>query len=707
MKTYLLMTAAMTALTTPVVSQAAEAGEATTEVVVTGRKLLPARTTEANRTAIPNLLTPQAIQVVPVEVLQDQQVFTLSDATRNVSGVTTDFGFNGLTQPLLVLRGFPSTSMTAFGSMLGASNYYLDGTRVSGLPVNMTDVQAVEVLKGPNSVLFGRGEPGGVVNVVTKPLRATPGLEFVQTLGEYGLSSTSLNGGGAVNDDKTLLVGGSASYYTTDSVRDFVEEKLASVGLKVQWQASPNTTVSASADYLDHRYRNDYGIPAIGNTVANLPLHTQFNNAPELSHIESRVLRLEVAHRLSDNWSLKAKAISFDADMREVDITAYRMDMAMSGACDGDGNPLCRYYYYARPDGSNSMGQYALDLTGKITAGDITHNLLISADAYRAKKKGITLFSAIGGVDIYHPVFTNTPKLGDTVVLDALDYVDYNNWQGLSVQDQIDFGNGLNLVLAVRHDKAEAGYILPGVTTNTVEYTSPRAGLVWSLSPNQTLYAQAQSSLAANNGRDMLGKAVDPETAKQTEIGYKYQAPDGKLSATVALYELIKKNRADFTLYYVTGEILTTGEARSRGLEVDVIGEVTPALSLIASYAYTDTEVTQDANYQGKALANAPEHAASLWATYSVSEKWRVGAGLFYQGDRYGDIGNTFVMPAYTRVDAMVSRAFEVSGKPALIQLNVNNLFDERYYTGSHQFVQDWVQPGSPRTASVTLRLAY
>lgn len=681
--------------------------EKTTEVVVLGKKLLPEKTTSANKTGISNQLTPQSIQVVPQEVIDDQHALTLSEATRNVAGVATDFGFNGETQPLLVLRGFPSTSMSSFGSMLGSSTYYLDGTKISGLPINMSDVKAIEVIKGPNSVLFGRGEPGGLVNVVSKGLRVKPGLSFEQTLGDYGLTRTYVEGSGAVNEDKTLLLGATATHYSTDSYRDFVEEKIDALGLRAQWNISDHTTFKASYDLMDHKYRNDYGLPAINGSMDGLPLSAQFNDAPELSSVSSQSLRLELRHEINHNWVINARAIGLTADMHEVDVTPYRFDMAMSGGCDGDGNPMCRYYYYVRPNGHNNLGQVTIDLAGKVVTGSVTHNLLFSAETYRSQKKGLTQFSVVSSVDIYNPVLGNTPKFEDTFVLDALDYVDYSKWSSLSVQDQIDFGNGLNLVFAVRQDSTEAIYAVKGSETNTVSYTSPRLGLVWAFAPNQSVYVQAQESLAANNGRDLLGNEVEPETAEQKEIGYKYQSNDGRLTANVSVYELLKKNRADFTFYYVTGEILTTGIARSRGLEVDVIGQITPKLSVIGSYAYTDTEVTKDLNYQGKALANVPLNSASLWASYELSPHWRIGGGAFYQGDRWGDISNSFVMPAYTRIDAMAAYDFEAMGSKASVQLNVNNLFDTRYYTGSHQFVTDWVHPGAPRTVMIALKMAY
>lgn len=153
--------------------------------------------------------------------------------------------------------------------------------------------------------------------------------------------------------------------------------------------------------------------------------------------------------------------------------------------------------------------------------------------------------------------------------------------------------------------------------------------------------------------------------------------------------------------------MVTIGEARSRGLEWDVSGQITKKLSLIASYAYTDTEVTRDPTYQGMKLANVARHSGSLWARYAVDSQWAVGGGVFAQGQRRGDAGNTFQMPGYARVDAMVAYRFGLGSSKAALQFNLDNVFNRKYYTGSHQFVQDWIKLGNPRTAKLMLRVDY
>ena len=264
---------------------------------------------------------------------------------------------------------------------------------------------------------------------------------------------------------------------------------------------------------------------------------------------------------------------------------------------------------------------------------------------------------------------------------------------------------------ALRYDRTSAVFGVPGTEPNKKSFTTPRLGAVWQFAPNQTVYAQYQDAVGANNGRDTVtGAALEAERARQVEIGHKIDVLDGKLSSTVALFQLTKRNRGASVpdpLSPTFTNVVTIGEARSQGLEWDVSGQITRNLSLIASYAYTDTKVTRDPTYQGKQLANVARHTASLWARYAVDSQWTVGGGVFAQGQRQGDAGNTFQMPGYARADAMVGYKFGLGGSKASLQFNLDNVFNKKYYTSSHQFLQDWIKLGSPRTAKLTLRVDY
>ncbi len=685
-------------------------------VTVTGESedYQPSSSSTATRTDTPSLRTPQSVQIVPRAVIEDQNALTLTEAVRNVAGVQYDFGFNGSMQPLLILRGFPSTSMTAMGPMSGISSYYQDGSKVKGVPINMANVQSVEVIKGPASVLYGRSEPGGLVNVVSKPISSVSELSFEQTVGQRGLSRTALEASGSLNADKTLRGRVAASYYTSDSIRDYVKDRLGAFTGSLAWVPDARTNVTATLDYSDNRYRTDMGIPAVGNRPADLPWSRQFNDSPYLSSAKTTSLKLDASHQLNDTWQFKAKLLSLRSDTSEMDIYTYRGDYGLGTApdqtCPGTGNPLCRYYFAVRPDGRYKVDQFNTDLIGKFQAGGAGHTVLAGFDTYYTRKTGTTYMQQLSSVDIYNP------SLGHTTGLDPLlsmpqDYDDYSRWTSFYVQDQIALGNGVFLTGALRNDRTSAVFGVPGTEPNQQSFTTPRVGAVWQFASNQSVYAQYQDAVSANNGRDTVtGAALAAERARQFEVGHKIELFDGKLSSTVALFQLTKRNRGASVLDPLspTGtNVVTIGQARSRGLEWDVSGQLTKRLSLIASYAYTDTEVTQDPTYEGKQLANVARHAGSLWARYAIDSQWSVGGGVFAQGQRQGDVGNTFQLPGYGRVDAMLAYKFGLGGSKASLQLNVDNIFNKKYYAGSHQFVQDWIKLGNPRTAKLTLRLDY
>lgn len=698
MRTSILAMAGALAAIQPV--HAEEAADSTStdkrEIVVTGRYATD-ESTSASKTGQPILLTPQSVQVVKREVLLDQNTITLTEAVRNVAGVSSDFGFGGATAPLLVLRGFSTVSMTTQSSLYSSGTYYLDGTKVRGVPIDMANVEAVEVVKGPDAVLFGRAEPGGLVNIRARPLTATPQRELAQTVGEYGLSRTSARIGGALDGDQHWLASVSGSYLNTGSNRDYVVEKLASVNASLGWRPSADTSVTFSVDYLNHRYRNDYGIPSDGARPADIPLHTAYNNAPVLSKAETQVYRLDVRQALGSDWSLRLRGIHMRSHTRELDVAPYRLDLTTGEDLFVSSRRLALYYFNVRPDGRYHVDQASADLIGTVRTGGLVHHLAVGGEYFREGKTGLSYFQQLGTVSLENPDVANTPPL-DTSLAFPVDIVDRDRWFSLTAEDAIDFGGGFHAVAAVRHDWTSTIYSSPGLAPNKVSFTSPRIGATWEAVPGLVFYGQFQRGLSANNGVNPDGTKLAPEIGRQFEIGTKLQTANKRFTATLAAFDLVKTNRGDFTFFPV---IRTIGRARSRGIELDVSGEITPQLSVIGSYAFTDTKV--DAG--SLRLANTPRHAASLWARYQVTPAASLGGGAFYQAARFGDVGNTVTLPGYVRFDTEAAYRFVVAGANVTAQINLKNVLNKRYYISQHQFSLDWIAPGAPRTLTGTLRV--
>jgi len=656
------------------------------------------------KTGTPVELSAQSIAVVPRAVLEDQNALNLNDATRNVSGVITDFGFNGSSQPLLILRGFQTTSMSAAGNMIGMSSYYIDGSKVQGVPINMANVESVEVVKGPDSVLFGRGEPGGVVNVVTRSISETPETTIDTSVSDQGGYRVIGESSGPMGTTNSLFGRLSASDTYGDSYRDFVVNDLIGLSAEVAWKLNRSTQVSFTVDYEYQRYRNDYGVPAVGDRPADLPESRQFNNSPELSSIRTTSAVLQLEHEFSTNWKMKGKVLTLGAPEHELDISPYRIDLTTGQDLMAAGNELARYYYYVRPNGLYRLDQFTLDLDGKFNTAAVAHTVVAGFDSYFARVGGTQYFEQINPVNIYHPDFSGTPNF-DPAQATPVDYVDFNRWTSLYAQDQVGIGYGLSLVGALRYDITSAIFASPGTPANDDSFVTPRVGFVWQISPCNVLFGQYQTAVDANNGRNVDGSKLAPEKSREREIGYRYTAADKRLTATLAIYELTKFNRTDYSLYPVT--IRTIGEARSRGVEWDLLGRITDQFSIIASAAYTDAVVTVDPTYGGTRLADVPRRSGSIWGRFQFDQHWAAGAGIFAESQREGDQANDFQLPGFARTDLMTSYDFRFRKVRGTLQLNLDNLFNVRYYAGSHQFVRDWIQPGKPRTLTFSARFTY
>jgi iron complex outermembrane receptor protein len=334
------------------------------------------------------LLTPQSVETVPEAVLQDQNALTLSDATRNVAGVAQDFGFNGGAQTALIFRGFTDLSMTARGSMTAAASYYQDGSRVEGVPLNMADVQQVDVVKGPDSVLFGRAQPGGLVNVVSRPILPQFAADLEETASQLGATRSTARVSGRLNKSGSLLLRASGTWFADKTGRAFVRDRLGSGGLTLMWHATPRTQLGLSLNYQHQAWRNDYGVPSLGDRPLNLPYYSsQFNDSPVLSTTQPRSARLTLDQELARNWRLNVNFLSLVSNSYEADITPYGSNLATGADCLGSGNE-CLAYYYNAPHRKYRLVHGSADLTGKFRTGAVRHSVLIGLDGMQPEGPG-------------------------------------------------------------------------------------------------------------------------------------------------------------------------------------------------------------------------------------------------------------------------------------------------------------------------------
>lgn len=632
----------------------------------------PKRATTATRSDASLRDLPQAVAVVPAQVLLDQQVRNIDEALYYVSGITQANTLGG-TQDALIKRGF---GFNRDGSILR------DGVRTV-LARNLTyTTDRVEVLKGPSSILYGSMDPGGVVNMVTKK----PQLEFA---GQAALSASSYGGGGA-SVDLTGPIGSKGLAYRliadtshVDYWRNFGVNKQTVIAPSLAWYGR-DTYVRMSYEHTEYEQPFDRGTvidSRTGKPVAIDP-RRRLDEAYNRTIGDSDFFTVQGQHTLNSQWKLNA-TYSYNRN-RYDDYQARPVSL----------NPVTGVLT-RRPDGTRgALSQQhvaQLNLQGNLQWGGVHHEILSGldiedSDSYR---RDLIRGSNSTGFNVYNPVYGLLPYSTTISAADS-DQRDKIRQQAFFFQDNIRLSEQWMVQAGGRwlHYDQEAGKGRPFVVGSASDgwQLVPRVGLVWQPDSNWSFYGSYSESFKPQSSVGTVIGALPPEEAKSWELGAKLELARG-LSATAALYDIRKRNVA--VRIPVNGDLATraAGGGRSRGLEVDVAGQIGRQWQLIGSYAYTDAWVSDDPQLQGKRLANVARQSASVFAAYTFERssygQWRAGAGVRHVGKRAGDAANTFDNDAYNVADAFVSYETRWDNRPVRLQLNIKNLFDKNYVVSS------------------------
>jgi iron complex outermembrane receptor protein len=653
----------------------------------------PRATATPTKSDLPLLLVPQSTQVVPRTVLEDQAVGTIPEATKNVAGVGAAFGFMGVTNGCVRIRGF-STEQGSVGC-----TYYRNGTRVWAQPLPFATVEAIEVVKGPNTVLFGRNEPGGMVNVVTRRPSFTRIGSVQQTVGSFGTYITEGTLSGPLDRDKTIAGRITGGYLDTDTFRARAFERLATIDVGLSWLASSATQVDLSVDYARQVYQPDFGLPALGDRPAPVPIRQSYKQDYIDSKTTSLVAEGAASHRLNANWRVGVRGVYLTMKPRYFNVYGYGLD---------EQTRLYPVYYFAEQYSTRRTWQGVVDLNGTVRTGGARHDLLFGVDYFDEDYDGPIFFSdAAPPLDLDHPQIGSAPKIYPSRS-DYSPWAGVARWFGVYWQDQVRIGDRVIVNVGLRHDQTRALFGDPTTTTPvTAGATKPRIGLVVTPRSNLAFYAQYQGALAPNNGRSAAGTSFPPQIGKQLEIGAKIESSDQRFLATIAAFDLRKQRllTADLSTPDPTDQV-AVGEVRNRGIEVDASGRVTERVTVIGSLALSDAKITKDANgNQGHRYEGVPRVAGSAWVRLQPTNRLAAGVGLFAEGRRAGDLGNTFWLPGYGRVDAMAQYRLPIRRTSLTAQVNLNNVFDTTWYAGVYNNSRDFILPGTPRQLLTSLRL--
>lgn len=650
-------------------------------ITVYGRRIgrIPGET--ATKSGAPVLQTPFAVNIVPRELLDLRNVSNIGEAAETISGVQRTIGFSG--NQRFRIRGFQAVSTLR------------DGFRqsVSQPEIDLQGVDSIEVLKGPASALYGRFEPGGVINFVSKRPQEDAAHVATFTAGAYDYARAGLDLNAPLRADGSLLGRFNVGYEDAGSFRDGIDNRQLYVAPVIDWRPDADTSLLLRAEYLDRDAAFDRGL---GNSSRFLDLPLGRNFGEEFMRIEKQQWSVgaEFNRQLTSDWRLRMGGFVSDVDVPREEFFNYGFP-ALAG------NAVNRNFvsYHERQRDVTLQAE----LYGAFDTGAIRHTLLVGGEHVDDRLHFLDGRIAYGQpIDLYAPVPTGRPDAYEPTGDSRYAY----RTRALYLQDELAWQRW-RLLLGGRfeHTQTESFYtggIDPAIVRKDSPF-SPRAGLTFLVTPDLSLYTSWARSFRNEADAGLLESGITPKPTRgdQLEAGLKSLLLDGRMEATFAVFDLRKRDAVvadpvDWNL------VVQTGELQVRGVEAEVSARPVDPWTLIASYAYSDATIREDTDalLVGNRLAGVPRHQASVWTSWTFAgalSGLTLGGGVFHASEQAATTANSFMLPGYTRLDLNARYAF---GNGLELLLNVDNVTDRRYFiTGG--FSQ--IYPQAPRTARVTL----
>jgi iron complex outermembrane receptor protein len=646
----------------------------------------------ATGTDTPILETPFSVQVVPQEVIRDQQATEIQEVLSNVSGVTY-LGSDAGREAIFNIRGF--------GNAFSANVPVLrDGYRLYGdfqaIP-ELANLEQVEVLKGPASILYGQIEPGGIINLVSKKPLAEPFYEAELQVGSRELVRPRIDFTGPLTPDGDLLYRLNALYKHEQSFRDYTTDTdRFSVAPVLTWKIGDRTDLTIPLEYIHNHGPADFGISKFGNGVAPIPRERVINNPDDTITTDYLSIGYNLEHRFSDNWKVRNsfRYIGYDYNYSVVALPFIVEDETVTR------------FYAVQEAQARSYSLYT-NAVGNFTTGSVKHTLTAGIDLNRSESSTVSLFDAANPspINIFDPDYDLVPKPSRSALPLFNDTVDTSNRLGIYLQDQAYLLDNLILVAGLRYDtvsqkttNVETPFTPGGETEQTNDAVTPRVGLLYQPVEELALFGNYSQSFNPNTAATASGQPLEPERGEGFEVGVKTELLDQKLLATLTYFNITKSSVAvtdpDFPLFSIA-----VGEQKSQGAELDIVGELSPGWKVIGSYSYIDAKVTDDIDPTiiGNRLFGVPRHTASLWTTYEIQQGslqgLGFGVGVNYAGNRFGDLANSFEIGDYLTGNAAIF--YRRDGyRFALNFKNITNANYIRAVTGN----EGGVYPGEPLT---------
>ncbi|MBI2744067.1 MAG: TonB-dependent siderophore receptor [Burkholderiales bacterium] len=653
----------------------------------------PLTAVSATKIEAPLRNIPQTVNVVPQAILRDQAARSMQDVLKTVPGVGLSTGDGQRDQ--VTIRGFTAIA-----------DQFVDGLRDDALYFrDLSNIEQVEVLKGPASVLYGRGSSGGLINRITKKPgidKSEVGLQvgsWNQVRGEFDLARKDDEGGVA------FRITGAAE--SADSYRSQQFLKRQAVAPSLLLKLSPDTRLLIQAESLSDRRVTDFGIPAYKGTPVNVPAGTYYGaaNARDVDYSQSTVTStgFTLDHRIDGAWSARNA-------FRQYTYTLDRNN-TLVGSVNEAAQTVSLNRSNVRRNENGFFNQ--TELTQKTTLAGMPHQLLYGVEVGQQNKDQVfRTQNNVATVSLYDPVLPVLPL--NVTAAPSTDNLGILKVASAYTQDMITLSERWKALAGIRYDVFEqsteerrAGQ--PSLS-RTDRAWSPRAGLVYQPTLDTSYYVSVSRSfqpsaetfpLAANNA------AMEPEQTTIREVGSKIGFLEGAANAGIAVFQIERTN-----IKYTdpaTNQLVPIGVQATNGLELTFSGDLPQGWRVWSGYAYMDSRITSSVAVdsgqpvEGKRATLTPMHSANLWLTKALGGGFGAGGGVNAVGDRYANAGNTVTLPGYATVDLMTY--YRV--KKIDVQLNLTNLFDRAYIIAGHGSNGNLNLPGAPRAWQLTTRYSF
>lgn len=692
-----------------------------------GSYTLPDAST-GTKTDTPIMETPVSVQVVPQQVLVDQRSMSLEQAVANVSGVFTGGEEPG--QEYFVIRGFTTTATLWNGFRIDEYSTVGGGTVGAVL---MDNVEKIEVLKGPAGILYGRVEPGGMINAITKqPKEDFAGVAQL-TLGSWRDEWAGIDLTGPLNGSATLLYRLNASEEHTGSWQWGAEARSLALAPVLEWKIAPDTRLS-----IEGQFRHEAGEGGV-QAVPVDPATGQFAAVPmaytpltATSGFDQTRIYLHLTHEFDRDWSVSGKLLhAFTAV--PVSESDYINAVYYPAIAPAD-LPMDRAVFLGASH--NRTDATMLDVVGHFDALGARHTLLVGADGYYTPiSQPILGYSCCYATNFYAP--TPLPPGAALVPNGPFGYqISGENNQssrdyGIYVQDQFALPSDVHVLVGERYQhyvetSASSGAIGAPLVSNppTADHLfTPRLGLLWRPRRWLSVYYSFAENFGNNSGFAFPNVPLHSESSRQSEVGVKTEFGGGRLTSSLALYDLAKFNIAAGDPNH-PGFDVDIGKVRSKGVEFDLQGELAEGWDAIANFSYTQPYVVigaagasagpaSETIVAGHLLEGVPEHLFNLWTTYRLRQPawkgWKIGAGARWAASSsYPFTGLS--TPAFWNDSLLASYQQKVGAATLTGQLNVDNLFNKFYYVNLYPVPSGNytdINYGPPRQFRLTLRVDF